>query len=250
MASVLCEGETMRRNFIVTALLLSLLVPQTSAFAWHDMGHMVVAQIAYLRLSPVAKVQVDRLLVTPAGKRPLIHLCAGYYTAATCEKTYDPITIAVWMDDFRGDSLNDSYDPWHYTNFKPFFDGIPERANVGPEPFNVLDRINWSINTLRQGTGRDKRDAEVLGFLYHVVGDVHQPLHAATRYSVRNPDGDSGGNRFLIKLPPDGRDGNLQFIWDAGAGRPGFGDIKRPLDQAGRDRIRALADELMKSYPA
>ncbi|MCA1635872.1 MAG: hypothetical protein LC802_19825 [Acidobacteria bacterium] len=78
-------------------LVLFLLLPQGAAFAWHDTGHMIVAQVAYLRLSPAAKERVDKLLVTPAGKRPLIHLCAGYYTPATCEKTYDPITIAVWM---------------------------------------------------------------------------------------------------------------------------------------------------------
>lgn len=239
----------MRRIWKATIFTLALLLSQTTARAWHDAGHMVVAQIAYLRLSPAAKAQVDKLLVTPQSKRPLIHLCAGYYTATTCEKTYDPITIAVWMDDFRGDSLNDTYDTWHYINYKPYFDGIAPRPNVGPEPFNVLDRINWAMNTLRQGTGRDKRDAEVLGFLYHLVGDVHQPLHATTRYSAAKPDGDAGGNGFMVKLPPEGRNGNLHFLWDSGVGRFGSESLKRPLDQAGRDRLRAWADELMKSYP-
>src|SRR2546428_10616651 len=97
----------------VIAIILLLLETHTTAFAWHDTGHMVIAQIAYLRLSPAAKAKVDSLLVTAAGKRPLVHLCAGYYSADTCEKTYDPIQIATWMDDIRGDSLNDSYAPWH-----------------------------------------------------------------------------------------------------------------------------------------
>ena len=238
----------MKKALMPVALLFALLSPQ-SALAWHDTGHMLVAQIAYLRLTPAAKERVDKLLVPPPGRRPLIHLCAGYYTPATCEKTYDPVTIAVWMDDFRGDSLNDAYDPWHYINYKPFFDGTPERTNVGPEPLNVLDRINWAVNTLRQGTGRDKRDAEALGFLYHLVGDVHQPLHAATRYTAAKPDGDAGGNGFTIK-GADGRNTSLHFFWDSGAGRfQGF-EPKRPLDQASRDRLRALADELMKAYPA
>ncbi|HZB47166.1 MAG TPA: S1/P1 nuclease [Pyrinomonadaceae bacterium] len=238
----------MKKALMPVALLFALLSPQ-SALAWHDTGHMLVAQIAYLRLTPAAKERVDKLLVPPQGRRPLIHLCAGYYTPATCEKTYDPVTIAVWMDDFRGDSLNDAYDPWHYINYKPFFDGTPERTNVGPEPLNVLDRINWAVNTLRQGTGRDKRDAEALGFLYHLVGDVHQPLHAATRYTAAKPDGDAGGNGFTIK-GADGRNTSLHFFWDSGAGRfQGF-EPKRPLDQASRDRLRALADELMKAYPA
>ena len=109
------------RVFVICALLLA--VP-ASAFAWHDTGHMVVAQVAYLRLTPAAKAEVDSLLVTPQGRRPLILLCAGYYTPETCEKTYDPVQIAVWMDDFRGDSINDEYAPWHYIDFRPIWDGI------------------------------------------------------------------------------------------------------------------------------
>jgi hypothetical protein len=236
-----------RRTVILFALLS---LTQASASAWHDTGHMVVAQIAYLRLTPAAKAQVDKLLVTPPGKRPLIHLCAGYYTPETCEKTYDPVTIAVWMDDFRGDSLNDAYAPWHYIDFRPIFDAIPERSNAGPEPENVLSRINWAINSLRKGTGSNKTDAEVLGFLVHLVGDVHQPLHAATRYTATHPDGDAGGNLFKIQMPPDAHISNLHAFWDAAGGAFGFASPKRPLDKAGQERILALAQEVMKDYPA
>ncbi len=240
----------MRNARMLTALACLLLAAPPSALAWHDTGHMVVAQIAYLRLTPAAKARVDRLLTTPQGRRPLIHLCAGYYTPETCEKTYDPITIAVWMDDFRGDSLTDEYDTWHYINYRPFFDGIPERTDVGPEPQNVLDRINWAVNTLRRGAGRDKEDAEVLGFLYHLVGDVHQPLHATTRYTAAQPDGDAGGNGFRIQMPPEARIRNLHAFWDAAGGAFGFESPRRPLDAAARQRIRTFADEIMGAHPA
>lgn len=220
------------------------------AFAWHDMGHMLVAQVAYLRLTPAAKERVDKLLVTPESRRPLIHLCAGFYRAATCEKTYDPVTIAVWMDDFRGDSLNGEYDNWHYINYSPFFDGIPARTNVGPEPVNVLNRINWAVNTLRRGTGRDRTDAETLGFLYHLVGDVHQPMHATTRYTAALPDGDSGGNLFRLKAAEGSPATSLHFFWDAAAGAFGYEEPRRPLDAAARARLRALAEELLKAEGA
>jgi hypothetical protein len=232
----------------VAALVALLLGAQSHAFAWHDTGHMLVAQIAYLNLSPAAKARVDKLLIAPQGRRPLIHLCATYYTPA-CEKIYDPVTIAVWMDDFKGDSLNDEYENWHYINYRPFFDGVPVRPEVGPEPTNVLDRINWCINTLRRGTGRDKTDAETLGFLYHLVGDVHQPLHTTTRYSAKNPDGDAGGNGFAIQMPPEARIKNLHAFWDAAGGRFGFESPRRPLDAAGRARLLAQAEEIMKANP-
>lgn len=234
------------RLFVTLALLVSA---PASALAWHDTGHMIVAQVAYLRLTPAAKAKVDSLLVTPQGRRPLIFLCAGYYTPETCEKTYDPIQIAVWMDDFRGDSLNSTYDPWHYIDFRPIWDGIPERTNVGAQPENVLSRINWAINVLRTGTGSNRTDAETLGFLYHLVGDVHQPLHAATRYSAANPNGDAGGNGFRVQLPGETQPRNLHFFWDSAAGQ--FGEsMKRPLDAAGKARILSLAEALMKEHPA
>ena len=240
----------MRKGLRVLLLLSLLLVPQASALAWHDTGHMLVSQIAYLRLTPAAKAKVDSLFVTPQGKRPLIYLCAGYYTPETCEKTYDPVTIAVWMDDIRGDSLNDPYAPWHYVDF-PFYDGVPERADAGPEPENALARINWAVNSLRRGTtGKDKTDAELVGFLFHLVGDVHQPLHTVTRVTAAHPEGDQGGNLFKIQMPPDAHITNLHAFWDAAGGAFGFASPKRPLDQAGKDRILALAQDVMKEYPA
>jgi hypothetical protein len=226
------------RFLFVVAVLMGARV---HALAWHDVGHMVVAQIAYLRLTPAAKRQVDRLLVTAPDKRALI-----FY----CDKTYDPVQIAVWMDDIKGDSLNDEYANWHYTNHRPFFDGVPERTNIGPEATNVLDRINWSIATLRKGTGRDKTDAEMLGFLFHLVGDVHQPLHTTTRYTTRLPDGDAGGNGFPVTMPAETRIRNLHSYWDSAAGLFGFDSPRRPLDDAGKARIRALAEQLMAANPA
>ena len=234
---------------IATLVALLVAITPSRVFAWHDTGHMLVAQIAYLNLSPAARARVDKLLVAPQGRRPLIHLCATYYTPA-CEKIYDPVTIAVWMDDFKGDSLNDEYENWHYINYRPFFDGIPVRTEVGPEPTNVLDRINWCINTLRRGTGRDKTDAETLAFLYHLIGDVHQPLHTLTRYSAKNPDGDAGGNGFAVQMPPEARIRNLHAFWDAAGGRFGFESPRRPLDATARARLLAQAEEIMKANPA
>jgi hypothetical protein len=247
------------KNLSRAVLLCALVVSaQTGAFAWHDTGHMLVAQVAYLRLTPAAKAKVDTLFAPPqGGRRPLVFLCAGYYTAETCEKIYDPVTIAVWMDDFRGDSLNDPYGVWHYVDY-PFFDGVPENPLVGPESENALARINWATNSLREelahekreDAGRAKREAELTGFLYHLVGDVHQPLHATARVTAAHPEGDQGGNLFKIQMPQETRITNLHAFWDAAGGAFGFQSPKRPLDQAGKARILALAEELMKENPA
>ena len=244
------KGSLMRNLFRAILLCAVVVSAQSSAFAWHDTGHMIVAQVAYMRLTPAAKAKVDMLFAPPQGtRRPLIYLCAGYYQPDTCEKIYDPITIAVWMDDFRGDSLNGTYDNWHYVDY-PFFDGVPEGGKAGPESDNALARINWAINSLREGGNTPKREAELTAFLYHLIGDIHQPLHATARVTAAHPDGDQGGNLFKIQMPQETRVTNLHAFWDAAGGAFGFQSPKRPLDQAGKDRIRTLAEAVMKDNPA
>jgi len=54
-----------------------------------------------------------------------------------------------------------------------------------------------------------------LRFLIHFFGDVHQPLHCATRVSNANPQGDRGGNLVLIKGVGAK---NLHSYWDGGLG--------------------------------
>ncbi|HYH85486.1 MAG TPA: S1/P1 nuclease, partial [Pyrinomonadaceae bacterium] len=63
-------------------------------------------------------------------------------------------------------------------------------------------------------------------------------------------DGDLGGNLFKIQMPPDAHITNLHAFWDAAGGAFGFSSPKRPLDAAGKDRIRSLAEEVMKENPA
>jgi len=239
----------MRKNlplkFWSTTLLVGvLLLPQTAALAWHDTGHMVIAQIAYNRLSSAARARVDKLLVPPPDRRGYVFFC---------DKTYDPLTIATWMDDLRVDSMHADLAPWHYINYKPIFDGIPAR-NIEPAQENVMARIEWCVETLKKGGDQDtfaanKNSAEVLGYLYHLAGDVHQPLHAATRYSSKNTDGDEGGNLFLVTMPEPTRIKNLHAYWDAAGGLFDFRSVKRPLDANGRAEIQHLAKSIMAAHP-
>ena len=51
----------MSKLFTTLALLVCLLLP-TTALAWDGEGHMVVAAIAYKRLTPATRAKVDALL--------------------------------------------------------------------------------------------------------------------------------------------------------------------------------------------
>jgi hypothetical protein len=52
-----------------------------------------------------------------------------------------------------------------------------------------------------------------LRLLIHYIGDVHQPLHATSRFTPSRVTGDRGGNSFKV----GSKDGayNLHSVWDS-----------------------------------
>jgi hypothetical protein len=53
-----------------------------------------------------------------------------------------------------------------------------------------------------------------LVWMLHLVGDLHQPLHAVTRYTKEIPDGDGGANSEMV-IPATGDPIVLHFYWDS-----------------------------------
>jgi len=82
-------------------------------------------------------------------------------------------------------------------------------------PKNVVQALNDNLSILKNSTDQKKR-ARALRFIIHFVGDIHQPLHCATRVSSAEPNGDHGGNFVIIKLPAGGV--KLHSYWDGGLG--------------------------------
>jgi hypothetical protein len=222
----------MRKSLKALPLVLSLLLlaPQT-ALAWDDTGHLLVSQIAYERLTPAAKARVDALAKT----------------IRFCGKTYEGATLGAWMDDIKADSTHDDLRAWHYTDI-PIFDGTPPDPKMQPGKENAVERIVWAADALRKGLGSDKKDAELLGYLFHLVGDIHQPLHAATRVTATNRDGDAGGNEFKLAGLPEAD--NLHSYWDSAAGSFHFWSPSRPLDARERRRLDAYARQIVAANPA
>src|SRR2546423_2298213 len=219
----------MRRVASIVSLSLALFMLPSSTFAWGDTGHMLVSLVAYQRLNPTAKARVDALTKTIRF--------AG--------KTYDGTTLGVWMDDIKADSTHDDMRVWHYIDI-PFFDGVPVDPAFKLDEENAVARIKWATDALKKGTGSDKHDAELLGYLFHLVGDVHQPLHAVTRVTAKNPKGDAGGNGFKLTGVPD----NLHWYWDDAAGAFNFWSPQRPLDERDRRRLDEFAHMITTEFPA
>ena len=57
------------------------------------------------------------------------------------------------------------------------------------------------------------RKAIALTWLFHLVGDVHQPLHTVQIVTTDYPNGDRGGNAICVRAP-SGNSMDLHRFWD------------------------------------
>jgi len=169
----------MKSLFLITILSAC----STLAFGWGAEGHRVTALMADDMLTPKTRIQVNQLL--DGGT----------------------LVDAVLFPDIYREALKREVpgsDKWHYDNIpvcgqlaeKYCEDGNCASAQI-PKQFAIL-----ADNT------KTKEDrARALKFLIHLVGDIHQPLHASDDY-------DLGGGRKTIYLPNGTVPRNLHIAWD------------------------------------
>ncbi len=188
-------------------LLLGLAAAER-ACAWGDEGHEIVGLIAWHYLTPDVRARVQALLATDATG-----LC--------------PTDIAhesTWADKYRDSDRDGSRRRYHATRNWHFVDleldsvdlnrachgqprlwpGTP--ASQGPEEYCIVDKIDEFRAELENPGIEPQERLLALQFLLHLVGDLHQPLHAAD-------DHDQGGNRKPASGPGIGT-GNLHHDWD------------------------------------
>ena len=118
-----------------------------------------------------------------------------------------------WADDIRNNDKQQHRALWHYINwpFKP--EGQPPSVQTRePESVNILTAMaeNQRIVANENNVGRK---AIALAWLFHLVGDIHQPLHTAQLFSVDYPKGDRGRERNLRASDSGGTtDGPAQVL--------------------------------------
>lgn len=219
----------LRMRLGIVGLIVSIITTvgaSSEAHAWAPLGHMEVAAIAWGRLDVNVRAKVDALLalnpdysVWTAGVAPQNRAQLAFVHAAT------------WADDIKGRSTytNDSgtqsgadanvgytdmlqHRYWHFIDEPYTQDGSATETPATP---NALSEITLMTSALADPVTDDGIKSYDLVWLEHLVGDVHQPLHAVTRYSAdfAAPQGDKGGNSEKV-VPPGGHSEALHFFWD------------------------------------
>jgi S1/P1 Nuclease len=166
------------------------------AHAWGDEGHEVIGLIADHYLKPAVRARVNGILAEDDSGLVL----------------RDIAHESTWADKYRDSDRGTSKlryratRDWHFVDLElagmdlerachgrpPLPPGTD--ASQGPADDCVVDKIDEFIAELKNPAISDRERRLALQFLLHLVGDVHQPLHASDDY-------DQGGNRKFVSPP-------------------------------------------------
>ena len=151
------------------------------ALAWGKTGHRVVAAIADTQLSGLARAHVREIL-------------------GPGESLVD---AANWPDEMRSDPAifwQKTSTPWHYVTLN----GIT--YDHAPPEGDALEALDHFAKVLKDPAASLADKQTALRFVIHLVGDLHQPLHAGKCC-------DRGGND--VKVTWFGKPTNLHAVWDS-----------------------------------
>lgn len=169
-------------RLIFVALLALMFMAGEKSVAYGPTGHRVIAELASRHLNPDAEAAVKELL-------------GNEFMAEA----------ANWPDEMRSDPdafWRSTANPWHYINLP---DGVTyEDSEKNPEG-DALMALEMFTETMVDKTQPLAERRKALAFVIHIIGDLHQPLHAGRAE-------DWGGNK--IEVVWFEQMSNLHKVWD------------------------------------
>lgn len=177
LQTVVDKIKYMKKILTAIVLFITVSVAANKSFAWGKTGHMLTGSIAWHYLDDsTRKITMD------------------YLDDLSFEEA------ANWMDDVRSNSYFEFQKTWHYVDFEKGTQYKPSTER------DLLTVLHSSIAQLKQYKTIKKKDVRrALLLIFHLVGDLHQPLHCG--YAS-----DRGGND--VTVTSDLVSGNLHSIWD------------------------------------
>jgi hypothetical protein len=231
----------MRLRCVVISLCVLAVSP---AWGWWDAGHKITGSIAFRRLTPEQRQQVTALLrAHPRWEQDFASQMPDDVRSgdADVQAEWSFQQAALWPDlarNFEGaERERFHHATWHYINLQQFLAPADRTALAGTlqintsfvpptEPsadMNIVQTIRLARRIVADETAPAESRAVMLCWLFHTVGDLHQPLHSTALFSQRVlPEGCRGGNRIKTKQRE-----NLHALWDSLPGeRPPYREAR------------------------
>nr|WP_299383902.1 S1/P1 nuclease [Allomuricauda sp.] len=146
---------------------------------WGKTGHRVTGHIAQNHL-------------TGKTKRALKDLLEGHSLAY----------VSTFADEIKADRKYSGYFAWHFVNY-PL--GMRYEDSEKSKYGDLITGIEECIQKIKNKENSKKTRAFHLKMLIHLIGDLHQPLHASRAE-------DKGGNDIQVQWFGEGS--NLHRVWD------------------------------------
>jgi len=208
----------MFRKLVIAAMAVVLVAGPS--LAWNRSGHMVTGAIAYdelLKTSPSTLARVIAIL----RQHPQYESRWKPQLVGMNEQDQGRFLFmlaARWPDDIRGDKEFD-HPVWHYIDYPYKPKGQPASVPApAPPSENMVEAFKQNLailQTAAPGPQMDAQKAVALCWIFHLLGDSHQPLHAVSLFTTQFPEGDRGGNLFFIRPDPSNpTTQNLHAYWD------------------------------------
>jgi hypothetical protein len=210
------------KRFSLPALVVAVLISTAGrALAWNSVGHMAVSKLAYEQLDDKSRLALFEILKSHPHYKEFL---AVGRPADTSEVEWAVLRCSFWPDwvrprrkDAREVSKYHRGEE-HYVNI-PLIDPKDEKAFAGktlidPDLPNIVTALKQRANDIKTKTVSPEDRAVALCWLFHLVGDIHQPMHNVAYFSS-DPAfarGDLGGNKFGIMA--DGKRWRLHAFWD------------------------------------
>ncbi|WP_100915876.1 S1/P1 nuclease [Pseudoalteromonas spongiae] len=169
-------------------ILIALTLTHFQAGAWSQNGHRIIGKIADNHLTAETRNAISPLL-------------QGDKLAE----------VTTWADEMRSNPepfWQKESGKWHYINIASADEFKPHHYHLSATEGEVTDiyaGILKATAVLKSANTSLKDKQFYFRFLTHLVGDIHQPMHAGRSE-------DWGGNKIKVKF--FGKETNLHSLWD------------------------------------
>jgi len=241
----------MPRVFLIAIFLAFLSV---NSYSWDDIGHKITGYIAWQRMNPTARTNVIKLLRSAPEDSHLSAFYMAYGPRSNEAKAFDYFTfVPTWADVVRDRTFPVRFEKYHKSNWHysdTFWRSVDGKVTVitDKQPGGQgLAKLVEFDKVKRDPAAKDPDKAIAIAWFLHIGGDLHQPLHTSGRHTDREPEGDMGGNLFLLTPEGTKREDqvNLHWFWDSIVGR----NVPYQQIQNEQDYIRNIAESMMARYP-